>query len=89
MKTLNEQFEIIKNEDAKRYEFNSVNNNSCSYVVEFCEVDNLADAKIAIYKGIKKDEARMKKAKDSFKDRVKENEKMCRDLSEMKRKGKQ
>lgn len=55
MKTidLQKQFKVKKNEDAKRWEFQSVNNNSVSYTVHFNEADNEADAYIAIFKAIK------------------------------------
>ena len=49
---MREQFSIRKNKDAKRYEFNSIDNNSYSYTVAFSEVDNLTDAKIAVWKAV-------------------------------------
>lgn len=51
---LQKQFKVKKNEDAKRWEFKSVNNNSISYIVGFNEADNEADAYIAVWKAINK-----------------------------------
>lgn len=48
-------FEIIGNDDLKRFEFNSQTNVLTSYTVGYNECDNITDAKIAVYKAIKKD----------------------------------
>lgn len=48
-------FDIVINDDLKRFEFNSKTNLSTSYTVGYDEVDNLDDAKIVIYMAIRKD----------------------------------
>lgn len=48
-------FDIIQNDDLKKFEFNSRTNLLTSYTVSYAECDNLDDAKIAVYKAIKKD----------------------------------
>lgn len=48
-------FDIVINDDLKRFEFNSKTNLSTSYTVGFNEVDNLDDAKIVVYMAIRKD----------------------------------
>lgn len=52
---LTELFDIVSNDDLGRFEFNSKSNVSTSYTVGYHECDNLDDAKIAVYKAIKKD----------------------------------
>jgi hypothetical protein len=48
-------FDIVINDDLKRFEFKSKTNKSTSYTVGYNEVDNLDDAKIAVYMAILKD----------------------------------
>lgn len=48
-------FDIIGNDDCKQFEFNSRTNLLTSYTVGYHEADNINDAKIAVYKAIKKD----------------------------------
>jgi len=48
-------FDIVRNDDMKRFEFNSKTNLSTSYTVHFDEVDSdLESAKIAIYFAVRK-----------------------------------
>ena len=56
---INENFRIVTNKDAKRYEFHSQSPVFNSYTVGFHEVNSLDDAYIAVYMALKKDMARL------------------------------
>lgn len=49
-------FDVISNDDLERFEFKSCTNLYISYTVGYHECDNLADAKIAVYKAIQKEQ---------------------------------
>ncbi len=49
---IQDQFEIIDNTELKRFEFNSKNNNHCSYTIDYKEADNIDDAIISVWKAI-------------------------------------
>lgn len=46
-------FNIIGNDELKRFEFNSKTNLLTSYTIGYHEADNINDAKIAVYKALK------------------------------------
>lgn len=62
-----EYFNIVGNNDAKRFEFHSKTNLLTSYTVGYHEADNITDAKIAVYKAIKRElETKHKKLNDFY-----------------------
>lgn len=68
MKTIDPMryFNIIGNDDMKRFEFNSTTNLLPSYTVGYHECDNITDAKIAIYKALKLEAERQHKKLEHF-----------------------
>lgn len=63
-------YSIRGNDDLKRFEFQSTHPNLISYTIAYHEADNITDAKIAVYKALKKEADRVSKSLSDFFDQL-------------------